>query len=224
QAVAQALRQTHVALTGLLEHEHASLSLAQRCSGLEAGVPLFTTLLNYRHGASASEDSGQSWEGMEILGTRERTNYPFGLYVNDRDGGFELVAHIAQQVGAQRVAEYVRQTLEGLVQALARRPSMAAVEVAVLDDEEDASLRQKGISLRAGLDAQPLHRLVERQAINQPGAIALRCEDQTLTYGELNARANGVAHRLMALGVVPETRVGIAMQRSVEMVVGLLAI
>ena len=56
------------------------------------------------------------------------------------------------------------------------------------------------------------------------GAQALSFEHHVLGYAELDARANRLAHRLIALGVRPETRVGIAMQRSVEMVVGLLAI
>nr|WP_252980619.1 non-ribosomal peptide synthetase [Delftia acidovorans] len=58
----------------------------------------------------------------------------------------------------------------------------------------------------------------------RPGAKALVFEAQSLSYGELNAQANRLAHRLIALGVRPESRVGIVMSRSVEMVVGLLAI
>ncbi|BBM06195.1 hypothetical protein HAALTHF_51020n [Vreelandella aquamarina] len=49
-------------------------------------------------------------------------------------------------------------------------------------------------------------------------------EDQSLSYAELNTRANRLAHYLIGLGVRPETQVGVAMERSIEMVVGLLAI
>ena len=73
-------------------------------------------------------------------------------------------------------------------------------------------------------DAQPIHQLIERQAAETPAATALVFEDQSLSYVELNARANQLAHYLIGLGVKPETRVGIAMERSIEMVVGLLAI
>ena len=54
--------------------------------------------------------------------------------------------------------------------------------------------------------------------------MAVVYEDQSLTYEALNARANRLAHRLQALGVGPESRVGICLERSLEMVVGLLAI
>src|SRR5204863_7258783 len=57
-----------------------------------------------------------------------------------------------------------------------------------------------------------------------PEAIALTCGDQHLSYGELNACANRVAHRLQKLGVKPETLVGICLDRSLDMVVGILGI
>ncbi|WP_050946525.1 AMP-binding protein, partial [Xanthomonas sacchari] len=66
--------------------------------------------------------------------------------------------------------------------------------------------------------------LFQAQASRQPQALALECGDQQLSYGALNARANQLAHRLIALGVQPDTRVAICLPRSVEMVVGILAI
>ena len=68
------------------------------------------------------------------------------------------------------------------------------------------------------------HQLVEVQVERTPDAIAVVFENQQLTYQDLNAKANQVAHRLQALGVEPDGRVGICMERSVEMVVGLLGI
>ncbi|MDR7098650.1 amino acid adenylation domain-containing protein [Lysobacter niabensis] len=65
---------------------------------------------------------------------------------------------------------------------------------------------------------------IEQQAAKQPDAIAVICEGASLTYRELNSRANQLAHRLRALGVGPETLVAIGLERSLEMVVGLLAI
>lgn len=66
--------------------------------------------------------------------------------------------------------------------------------------------------------------LVEQQASTRPDAIAVTCEGASLTYRELNSRANQLAHRLRALGVGPETLVAIGLERSLEMVVGLLGI
>ncbi|MET1537260.1 AMP-binding protein, partial [Burkholderia sola] len=74
-------------------------------------------------------------------------------------------------------------------------------------------------------DAQPLvHRLFEQQVDERPQATALVFGDECISYAQLNRRANRLAHRLMAEGVGAEVRVGIAVERSVEMVVAVLAV
>jgi len=72
--------------------------------------------------------------------------------------------------------------------------------------------------------ATSIHELIEQRAAESPDAIALICGDLQLTYSELNARANQVAAQLCKLGVGPETLVGICIERSLEMVIGLLGI
>ncbi|MGH7773246.1 MAG: amino acid adenylation domain-containing protein, partial [Candidatus Binatia bacterium] len=69
-----------------------------------------------------------------------------------------------------------------------------------------------------------LHQLFEAQVERTPDAVAVVFEDQQLTYRELNARSNQMAHYLRTLGVGPEVLVGVRMERSLEMVVGLLGI
>jgi amino acid adenylation domain-containing protein len=69
-----------------------------------------------------------------------------------------------------------------------------------------------------------IHQLFEAQVERVPDAIAVVCGDRRLTYRELNQRANRLAHRLIALGVGAEAPVGLCVERSVEMVIGLLGI
>ena len=69
-----------------------------------------------------------------------------------------------------------------------------------------------------------IHQLVEEQVEQTPHAFAVVFEDQTVTYEQLNRRANQLAHHLQSLGIGPEVLVGICVERSVDMVVGLLAI
>src|SRR5215213_10341855 len=69
-----------------------------------------------------------------------------------------------------------------------------------------------------------VHELFEERAQRTPDAVAVAFEDQRLTYRELDRRANQLAHHLRALGVGPEVLVGICVERSLEMVVGLLGI
>ena len=69
-----------------------------------------------------------------------------------------------------------------------------------------------------------VHELFEKQVERTPDAVAVVFEEQQLTYRELNRRANQLAHHLRTLGVGPEVLVGICVERSFEMVVGLLGI
>ncbi len=76
-----------------------------------------------------------------------------------------------------------------------------------------------------GFEAECLiHQLVEQRAAIDPEATAVAFADETISYQELNARANRLAHRLISLGVTPDSRVGVAMERSVEMIVALLGV
>jgi amino acid adenylation domain-containing protein len=73
-------------------------------------------------------------------------------------------------------------------------------------------------------DATSIHELIEQKASESPDALALICRDDALTYWELNGRAAQLASHLRNLGVGPEKLVGICVERSLEMVIGLLAI
>src|SRR5260370_9460807 len=92
----RSVRETHKLMAQLLRHEHASLALAQRCSGVPAPAPLFSALLNYRHIGAAMQapaaKATRAWEGMQWLRAEERTSYPFTLSVDDLGDGFGLAA------------------------------------------------------------------------------------------------------------------------------------
>jgi len=92
-----------------------------------------------------------------------------------------------------------------------------------LSNVEWQRLRDWGVNDTRYANSEPVHRLIERQVMERPNATALIFGDVQLSYAQLNERANRLAHQLIALGARPESRVGIAVERSIEMVVGLLA-
>ncbi|MGY8628044.1 amino acid adenylation domain-containing protein, partial [Chromobacterium violaceum] len=220
----EAVKQTQQALTSLLRHEHASLALAQRCSGVAAPQPLFSALLNYRH--SVEDDvAALDWEGIETLASEERTNYPLTLSVDDLGVGLALTAQTLASVGAARVCAMMETALASLAAALASDSGEAVRSLDVLPAAERRQLLETFNDTAADYPrGELIHRLFEAQAAARPEAVALVCGEQTLSYGELNRRANQLAHRLIGLGVVPEARVGICLERGLDMVVGLLGI
>ncbi|HEY0022716.1 MAG TPA: non-ribosomal peptide synthase/polyketide synthase [Longimicrobium sp.] len=219
-----AVRRTHALLADLLRHEHASLALAQRSSGVAAPAPLFTSLLNYRHGA-APKRSRQARKGMRGVGAQERTNYPVVLSVDDLGEAFSLAAQVAAPVDAERVCHLMHTALERLVEALEIAPGRAVGSLDVLPEAERRQVVDEWNRTDAEYPAHvPIHRLFEEQAERTPGAVAVVDEDRSLTYAELNARANRLAHHLRAMGVGPDARVAILVPRSTELVVCELAI
>jgi amino acid adenylation domain-containing protein len=144
--------------------------------------------------------------------------------VDAREDGFELHARAPAAVDPQRVCALMCAALEALVTTLAQAPDAAAPTLDVLPAAERALLLE---GWNATVDfpvSACIHELFEAQAARTPRAIALVLDGRTLSYAELNARTNRLAHHLRRLGVRPDRPVGIAAERSLEMVVGLLAI
>ncbi|WP_414155508.1 amino acid adenylation domain-containing protein [Pseudomonas sp. BNK-43-a] len=225
--VREGVRATHARLSALLTHEHASLALAQRCSGVVAPMPLFSAMLNYRHSASAAETEiqRQAWQGIETLASEERTNYPLSLNVDDLGDGLRLTVQVLPAVGAERVCGQLQQVLTGLVDALERQPDLALNQLPVLEHEERQRLLVGFNDTAVGYDLeQTVHGMIEAQVERTPERIALIAEQRQLSYRTLNAEANRLAHHLIALGVQPDDRVAICVERSPAMVIGLLAI
>ncbi|KQX86747.1 hypothetical protein ASD34_10375 [Variovorax sp. Root473] len=128
--VAQCVQETHAALAQLMQHEHASLSLAQRCSALPQGAPLFSSLLNYRHSPRRAPEANAAWNGIEFVSGQERSNYPLGLSVSDFGDGFALSVQVSGSVGAARVCEHMWASVANVANALARQPQRPARELA----------------------------------------------------------------------------------------------
>ncbi|WP_054912993.1 non-ribosomal peptide synthetase [Pseudomonas sp. NBRC 111127] len=217
-----AVRATHQRLSALMRHEHAPLALAQRCSGVAAPAPLFNALLNYRHSApGSSEPRRAALTGIDIIDSAEATNYPLTLSVDDLGEAFRLTLLASPQVPAQRVCAYVQQTLESLLQT----PHLAVNRLAMLPPAERETLLE-GFNACATHHAQhlTLHQRIEQQVARCPEAIAATSGGAQLSYGELNRRANALAHHLISLGVRPDDRVAVVARRGLDTLVSLLAV
>ena len=224
----QSVLKTHQLLAELLHHEHASLALAQRCSAVPAPAPLFTSLLNYRHNRPPAKGKGEgprAFEGIRFLGDEERTNYPVTLSVEDSGEELGLTAQTLLPLDPTRLCAMMNRALEQLVDALESNPTQPVGRLDVLPAEERRKLLVEWNATEAEYPKDKcIHQLFEEQVARDPEAVAVVYEDESLSYGELNERANRLAHHLGTLGVKPDAPVAICVERSLEMVVGLLAI
>ena len=114
--------------------------------------------------------------------------------------------------------------LKNILSDIIERHDILIKDIRMVDEEERENIIEQG----AGLVIEPgnkcVHHLFEEQAAKIPKATALICGDQTMTYEELNARANAIGRYLQDLGVGMGTNVGIGMERSIEAIVCILAI
>ncbi|MWD29825.1 LLM class flavin-dependent oxidoreductase, partial [Aquicoccus sp. SCR17] len=152
-----------------------------------------------------------------------------------RDGIAALIPGTALTVsldaaGAQlhhestRVTEAHAELLARRLEAMAAHPATTPAELPVMPDAERALVLQDWNRTGKPYDTACLHEMVEAQVSRTPDAPALVFEAEVLSYAQLNARANRVAHVLAGMGVRPGTLVGLSMPRSADMLVAALGI
>ncbi|MBI3898385.1 MAG: amino acid adenylation domain-containing protein [Gammaproteobacteria bacterium] len=222
RSVQQIVQETHRRLSELLEHELAPLPLAQRCSGVAPPLPLFTTLLNYRH--SSATGTATAWDGIQPIRIDERTHYPFTISVDDFGQGFALTVQ-CEVIDPSRIAGYLQTAMEGLIEALEHTPQRPIGTINILSPSEREQLL---VGFNNTAVDYPRDRLIQQlfevQVERSPTAMAAICDGHELTYHELNRRANQLAHHFIAQGIRPDDRVAICVERGLDMVVGLLGI
>ena len=153
------------------------------------------------------------------------SQFDLSLFLRERDGKyigyFEYNRELFDRKTIERMTTHYRRLLE----AVTTEPHQS---IATLPIMNEAELHKILIEWNATATDYPkdecIHHLFEKQAERTPEAIAVAFEDQQITYRELNQRANQLAHFLIALEIGPEKLVGICVERSIQMVVGLLGI
>ena len=117
------------------------------------------------------------------------------------------------------IDHYVR-----LLETVTARPEVRLSELSLLSDNERRQILVDWNATEAEVPATTLHGWIEQRVRQSPGAPAVEFEAERLTYAELDQRANRLARHLRRLGVGPEILVGLAMERSIDMLAGLLAV
>ncbi|WP_425266223.1 non-ribosomal peptide synthase/polyketide synthase [Amycolatopsis pretoriensis] len=213
--VAAWLRELQAAQAESRRFGHVGLPRLQTWSG--TGGSLFDSIVVFEN-YPVDEVSG-----LRDVVAAERTNYPLGLvaYPGRR---LSLVLTHDPAVIAPAVAARLATHLEALVRGMVAAPDAPVTRVPMLSAAEVRQLVSDRNDTASPVPAVTVPELFDARVRSHPAAVALVTDEQTVTYGELDVRANRLAHRLLEFGVRPEDRVAVLMDRSPALVVAELAI
>ncbi|MER6504610.1 amino acid adenylation domain-containing protein, partial [Streptomyces sp. NPDC001455] len=208
--------------------EHLSLRGIRECATeLPQGNELFESIVVFENYPGNEEAAAAHGLRVTDVTAVDTTSYPLDLTAYaDAD---RLALHLSFDpalFGRDRVTRLSAQ-LRALLRAMAEDPTVRPAELSMLPEEERARLVEPGGWSGGTIpyeDGTCLHELIGAQARRTPDADAVVCGDDVLSYAELDARANRLAHELVARGAGPGAVVAICLERGTEMVVALLAV
>ncbi|MDX3229223.1 non-ribosomal peptide synthetase [Streptomyces sp. ME19-01-6] len=217
-------------LQELIAREQTPLSVAQGSSGL-GGDTLFSSVVNVRHfepGHGGPAAPGLEDQGIHWLGETDAINYPLSLSLDDFGSELSLHVRVDDAVPCDLVVDYVETALAGIVAALAVDDGTGtdALAVDVLPAAERHRVLTEWNELPGGVESRErcVHGWFEGVVAGSPDVVAVEYEGRSLTYGELNARANRLARHLRGLGVGRDVLVALCLPRSEQLVVCVLAV
>jgi len=207
------------------EYDHSPLAQVQGWSDVPKGQPLFESVLvfeNYPVDASLSQPRASL--SLKDVKSFDRANYPLTIGASP---GRELLFRFSydrRRFDDEAITRMFGH-LETMLAAVAAHPEMCLADVPLLTSAERQQVMVDWNQTTAQFAGEVcLHQLFEAQVERCPQAVAVHAGDQQLSYAELNERANRLAHFLREQGVGPEVLVGVCLERSLEMVVALLAV
>ena len=218
--------------TALMAQSHQDLPFEQLVEALRperslSHSPLFQAMFNHQ---TAVKKGGQSQRlddlSIETLSWQGRAaQFDLTLDTFESEDGLWASLTYASDLFEASTIERLAQSWVQLLQGIVQQPRQRLGDLPLLGVAEQHQLLYEWTPATGEFPSDGcVQQLVEAQALKSPEAEALLFAGQRLSYRELNARANRLAHKLIELGVGPEVRVGVALQRTPEMVVALLAV
>ncbi|KAA0947673.1 amino acid adenylation domain-containing protein [Pseudomonas sp. ANT_H14] len=225
QSVAQWLQVVQAQNLALREHEHTPLFDIQRWAG-QGGAALFDNILVFEnYPVSEALQQGEPDElNFGAVHSHERTNYPLTLMVNVGEQLAFQFSYIEAKFNGAAIVELAA-CLETLLARLAESAERALGEIDLLPvAQRQAVVTSWNNTATEYPLQQTVQQLIETQVEKTPDVQALAFGEECLSYRQLNERANQLAHYLIEQGVGPDVLVGVAAERSTEMVLALVAI
>ncbi|MEU9482464.1 amino acid adenylation domain-containing protein [Streptomyces decoyicus] len=219
RSVAACLTDLRAQQLSMWHHQHADLTQLQSIAG---HAELFDTVVvfeNYPIDEDQLRDLVPGLELRDVQG-RDGTHYPLTLIAMPGDGRLRLRLDHSSDLFDDDEARRLLDRLGALLHQITARPEARLGKLDLLLPDE----RERPANTEAEPAPVALPALFEEQVRRRPSAPALTCGDTTLSYGELNARANRLARLLVARGAGPERLVALVLGRSADLVVAVLAV
>jgi len=224
QTFAEWVKDLHTQQFEALKFEHTPLVKLQEWSEVPHGMSLFKTIFVYQNFPMSESEQMLGEAKITDSVFYERSNYPLALEVNPGTE-LQLLFSFDQQVYDAPIIERMAHHVMTMLESIAANPEQRVVEVPMLTGEERHQLLVEWNRTEADHPTDgTMHQLFEETVARTPDAIAVIHREQSLTYRELNERANRLAHHLIAQGVGPEVLVGLAVEPSFEMVTAILGV
>jgi len=225
QSVASFLSEMRAQHLGLRDYEYTPLNKIQEWSELPRGTALFDTIIVFESSQTNEKfkSIGGKWKHRDVQ-LLEHTNYPLvlGVYAGS---GIILNLEYDRRIFDRSMMERMLGHLRTLLESMANDDNQRVKDVEMLTADERRQLLAAWNDTRSEYSRDRcIHQLFESQAEQTPEAIALISANDSLSYEELNRRSNQLAHYLLELGIKAEERVGICVERSIEMIVGIMAV
>jgi len=186
--------------------------------------PLFQVMFVLQNATNPfSGIPGLKVEPIELEVTR--SPFDLSLFLREREGKYiGYIEYSTDLFNRDRIARMAGH-FQTLLEAIVADPDQSLTTLSILTEAERHQILVEWNDTAADYPKDKcIHQLFEEQVERTPNAIALEFEDEQVTYRQLNCKANQLAHHLVSLGVGPERLVGVCMERSIEMVAGLLGI
>ncbi len=221
------LRQVGATLSGVFEHSALPFEQIFELATRETEVgnqPLYQVMfVLVEEGLPALEFEGAEAQPISVHTRTSKADLTLSIVAEGEAWACRL-EYSTDLFTPERVARMARHLTE-LLRAVAANSDEAIDQLNLMPDSERLQvLEEWNKTARDYPRDKSIHRLFEEQVERTPNAVAVVFEGQSLTYGELNARANQLGRHLRSLGVGPEVLVGLCVERSLEMIVGLLGI
>ena len=221
----QWIRQIALQQKSIRDYELAPLVDVQSWSEVPAGSPLFETAIVFDYSSLGGQlrSLGGLWEkrSFELI---ERTNYPLTLYAEVEGELWLKLSYDPTRFDDSTITRLLA-SLVRILEGIAEDASVAPRELPVMSDLERTKLLEQWNDTKCRYANQRcIHQLIEDSARTYPDRTAITCQGNSLTYSQLNARANVLARQLVENDVRADRLVGVFLNRSIDLVVATLAV